>query len=598
MSSFLQRGLKIKTADICSKLPSSSSLFSLTTSGSYFFSTKSTLKLQPVHKPTTTTTTQQEHDHTKTNVLPPITPNLLKNSTLTDRFGRYHTYLRISLTERCNLRCKYCMPAEGVPLQQKTNLLTTEEIYYLARLFVEQGVRKIRLTGGEPTVRKDIVEIIAKLKQIPKLENVGITTNALVLTRLLVPMQKAGLDAINISLDTLKPKRFEEITRRRGWERVIAGIDLAIQLGYKPKINCVLMRNFNEDEICDFVEFTRDRNVDIRFIEYMPFMGNKWQTDKLLSYQDTLKIIRDKWPEFEALENGPNDTSKAYKVPGYQGQVGFITSMTEHFCGSCNRLRLTADGNLKVCLFGNKEISLRDAIRSKCSEDDLVALISAAVKRKKKQHAAISINSHHHHLKMVNIVTPLSSSLTNTMLLANTFNSNQHRVVVLPAHNYCTDRKNLTHVDATTGKASMVDVSEKPVTTRDAQAMAQIYVGPAVAQLIHSNNLKKGDVLSVAQLAGILGAKKTSDLIPLCHNITISSVKVNAKLDLENHIVVLDATVRCCGQTGVEMEALTAVSVAALTVYDMCKAITHDMIIKEIKLISKSGGQRGDFRRS
>lgn len=219
------------------------------------------------------------------------------------------------------------------------------------------------------------------------MENVGITTNALVLTRLLVPMQRAGLDAINISLDTLKPKRFEEITRRRGWERVIAGIDLAIQLGYKPKINCVLMRNFNEDEICDFVEFTRDRNVDIRFIEYMPFMGNKWQTEKLLSYKDTLKIIQEKWPEIEALENGPNDTSKAYKVPGYEGQIGFITSMTEHFCGTCNRLRLTADGNLKVCLFGNKEISLRDAIRNQCSEDDLIALISAAVKRKKKQHA-------------------------------------------------------------------------------------------------------------------------------------------------------------------------------------------------------------------
>ncbi|XP_065360658.1 molybdenum cofactor biosynthesis protein 1 isoform X2 [Calliphora vicina] len=385
--SFLQRGLKIKTADICNKYPS----LLLTTSGSYFFSTKSPLKVQPVNNKTSTDIAKSchEHDQAKTIVPPPITPNLLKNTTLTDRFGRYHTYLRISLTERCNLRCKYCMPADGVPLQPKSNLLSTEEIYYLARLFVEQGVRKIRLTGGEPTVRRDIIDIIAKLKEIPNLENVGITTNALVLTRLLVPMQRAGLDAINISLDTLKPKRFEEITRRRGWERVIAGIDLAIQLGYKPKINCVLMRNFNEDEICDFVEFTRDRNVDIRFIEYMPFMGNKWQTDKLLTYKDALKIIREKWPEFEALENGPNDTSKAYKVPGYQGQIGFITSMTEHFCGSCNRLRLTADGNLKVCLFGNKEISLRDAIRSGCSEDDVIALISAAVQRKKKQHAGM-----------------------------------------------------------------------------------------------------------------------------------------------------------------------------------------------------------------
>lgn len=207
------------------------------------------------------------------------------------------------------------------------------------------------------------------------------------LTRLLVSMQRAGLDALNISLDTLKPQRFQEITRRKGWERVIAGIDLAIQLGYKPKINCVLMRNFNDDEICDFVEFTKERNVDVRFIEYMPFSGNKWQTEKLMSFRDTLKIIKNRWTDLEALQNGLNDTSKAYKVPHYKGQIGFITSMTEHFCGTCNRLRLTADGNLKVCLFGNKEFSLRDAIRANCSRDDLVTLIEAAVKRKKKQHA-------------------------------------------------------------------------------------------------------------------------------------------------------------------------------------------------------------------
>lgn len=281
------------------------------------------------------------------------------------------------------------MPADGVPLSPKSHLLTTDEIYYLANIFVQQGIRKIRLTGGEPTVRRDIVNIIEKLKQIPKLENVGLTTNGLVLTRLLVPMQRAGLDAVNISLDTLKPKKFEEITRRKGWERVIAGLDLAIQLGYKPKINCVLMKNFNEDEICDFVEFTKNRNVDVRFIEYMPFSGNKWQTDKLMSFKETLQVIRSQFPDFEALENGPNDTSKAFAVPGYKGQVGFITSMTEHFCGTCNRLRLTADGNIKVCLFGNKEFSLRDAIRNNCSEEELVDLIGTAVQRKRKKHAGM-----------------------------------------------------------------------------------------------------------------------------------------------------------------------------------------------------------------
>lgn len=316
-------------------------------------------------------------------------PSVAK-SPLTDSFGRHHTYLRISLTERCNLRCDYCMPAEGVPLQPKSQLLSTEEVLHLARIFVEQGVRKIRLTGGEPTVRRDIVEIVAQLKALPELEHVGITTNALVLTRLLLPLQRAGLDSLNISLDTLRKDRFEKITRRKGWERVIAGIDLAVQLGYRPKVNCVLMRNFNEDEICDFVEFTRERPVDVRFIEYMPFSGNKWHTERLISYNETVQIIRQSYPEFQALPNGPNDTSKAYAVPGFAGQLGFITSMTEHFCGTCNRLRLTADGNIKVCLFGNKEFSLRDAMRSEdCTEEQLVELIGSAVQRKKRQHAGM-----------------------------------------------------------------------------------------------------------------------------------------------------------------------------------------------------------------
>ncbi|XP_047103892.1 molybdenum cofactor biosynthesis protein 1-like [Schistocerca piceifrons] len=154
-----------------------------------------------------------------------------------------------------------------------------------------------------------------------------------------------------------------------------------------PNINCVVMRGFNEDEVCSFVELTKEKNVDVRFIEYMPFSGNKWNDGKMVSFNEMLQIIRKQWPNFDPLPNGPNDTSKASHVPGFKGCVGFITSMSEHFCGTCNRLRITADGNLEVCLFGNSEISLRDAIRSKCSEDDLLAMIGAAVRRKKKQHA-------------------------------------------------------------------------------------------------------------------------------------------------------------------------------------------------------------------
>uniref|UniRef100_A0A182K1P3 Molybdenum cofactor biosynthesis protein 1 n=1 Tax=Anopheles christyi TaxID=43041 RepID=A0A182K1P3_9DIPT len=516
---------------------------------------------------------------------------LTKASSLVDSFGRFHSYLRISLTERCNLRCKYCMPAEGVQLTQKDQLLTSAEVLKLASLFVTEGVRKIRLTGGEPTVRKDLTEIIAQLKATnPLLESVGITTNGLMLTRQLVGLQRAGLDAINVSLDTLRAARYEQISRRKGWDRVMAGIDLAIQLGYRPKVNCVLMKGFNEDEICDFVELTRDRNVDVRFIEYMPFTGNRWDTDKMVSYRTMLDTIRARYPTFEPLPNGPNDTSKAYRVPGYLGQMGFITSMTEHFCGSCNRLRITADGNLKVCLFGNTEVSLRDALRSPgCSEDDLRCLISAAVKRKKKQHAGMLNLSQMENRPMILIGAPALS----TTSYRQTSPSHCPTLQLQTYRHY----SSLSHVDVHTGRATMVDVDDKVSTKRVAKAQATVYVGPTIAALIENNELKKGDVLSISQMAAIVAAKKTSDLIPLCHNIPLSSIKVETNLNSSTNEVHILAKVKCDGKTGVEMEALTAVSIAALTVYDMCKAVSHEILIKNIMLVEKTGGKSEFYRK-
>ncbi|XP_060817304.1 molybdenum cofactor biosynthesis protein 1 isoform X2 [Bombus pascuorum] len=313
------------------------------------------------------------------------------NDILTDSFGRRHTYLRISITERCNLRCLYCMPAEGVKLTKNDGILKTDEIIKIAELFVNEGVNKIRLTGGEPTVRKDIVDIIAGLKQLPNLKQIAITTNGLTLTRQLPSLQHAGLDAINISLDTLRENRFEQFTRRKGWSRVMTAIDLAIQLGYNPvKINCVVMKGSNDDEIIDFVNLTKDRPIDVRFIEYMPFQGNEWKENKMVSFEAMKNLIRDTYPDLQRLPNEYNDTSKAYFVPGFTGQIGFITSMSDHFCNSCNRLRITADGNLKVCLFeGKGEVSLRDALRSGASDDVLKEMIGEAVWRKKKQHAGM-----------------------------------------------------------------------------------------------------------------------------------------------------------------------------------------------------------------
>jgi len=309
---------------------------------------------------------------------------------LTDSFGREHTYLRISLTEKCNLRCQYCMPEDGVPLTEPSKLLSANEIVKVAKLFVDEGVTKIRLTGGEPLVRRDIVEICERLSALGELKELAMTTNGIVLSKRLESLKKAGLTHLNISLDTLISQKFEFISRRKGWNHVMNGIEKALELDYSPvKINCVVMNGLNDDEICDFVRLTENKNIEIRFIEYMPFDGNKWNYEKFISYREMLDKIQKEFSILEKLQDHPNDTSKSFRVPGFVGSIGFITSMSEHFCGTCNRLRITADGNLKVCLFGDSEVSLRDAIRNGSSDESLLEIIGAAVNRKKKQHAGM-----------------------------------------------------------------------------------------------------------------------------------------------------------------------------------------------------------------
>lgn len=352
---------------------------------------------------------------------------------LTDTFHRQHDYLRISVTERCNLRCLYCMPEEGVPLSPQRNLLTTPEIVMLSSLFVEQGVTKIRLTGGEPTVRPDIVSLMQQLGSLRShgLRELCLTTNGLALHRKLDAMVESGLTGINLSLDTLDPWQFQLMTRRNGFAAVQKSIDRIFQLKragapLKFKINCVVMRGLNDREILDFVELTRNRDVEVRFIEYMPFDGNRWSQGKMVSYTEMLDRIRERHPDLERVPDRKNDTSKTYRVPGFKGKIGFITSMTHNFCGTCNRLRITCDGNLKVCLFGNAEVSLRDILRkanngepideaaleslqkvvmeqkgASSSEgvvvpnaEELLDVIGMAVKRKKPKHAGIGELEH------------------------------------------------------------------------------------------------------------------------------------------------------------------------------------------------------------
>lgn len=323
------------------------------------------------------------------------------------------------------------MPEEGIDLSPSEKLLTSPEILYLSSLFISQGVTKIRLTGGEPTVRKDIVQL---MQDIGKLRSKGlrelcITTNGISLHRKLDQMVEAGLTGVNLSLDTLDPFQFQIMTRRKGFDAVMKSIDRILEMnklgaGIKLKINCVVMRGLNDREILSFVELGREKPIEVRFIEYMPFDGNKWNQGKMLPYQEMLAVIREKYPSFEKVADHKNDTSKTYRVPGFEGRVGFITSMTHNFCGTCNRLRITSDGNLKVCLFGNSEVSLRDIIRKENGgspinveamnnlqlletvqtaarlsdegglvnqrEREILDIIGMAVKRKKAKHAGMA----------------------------------------------------------------------------------------------------------------------------------------------------------------------------------------------------------------
>lgn len=270
------------------------------------------------------------------------------------------------------------MPEAGVPLSPENDNLTTPEIILLSELFVSQGVNKIRLTGGEPTIRKDILSLIQRLGNLRSkgLKELALTTNGVALWRKLDAMAAAGLTGVNLSLDTLNPHLFQIITRRKGFEAVIKSMERIHELNQlgadiRLKINCVVTRGVNDREILDFVEIGREKDVEIRFIEYMPFDGNKWEKKKMFSYEEMLQVIRSKYPDLYRLGDKSGETSKTWQVPGFVGKVGFITSMTENFCGTCNRLRITSDGNLKVCLFGNSEVSLRDLLRQMNGGDPL-----------------------------------------------------------------------------------------------------------------------------------------------------------------------------------------------------------------------------------
>ncbi|WP_433862774.1 GTP 3',8-cyclase MoaA [Sphingobacterium thalpophilum] len=280
---------------------------------------------------------------------------------LTDKYGRSHTYLRISLTDNCNLRCFYCMPEEDYAFTPHAQLMQVDEIEQLAKVFVAHGVRKIRLTGGEPLVRRDAPAIIAMLSQLPV--ELHMTTNGIRIDDMLGEIVSAGFKSVNISLDTLRPERFIKITRRNYFERVRANIDLLLKYNVITKINVVVMKGINDDEILDFVALTKSKPVEIRFIEFMPFSGNKWSSNQVLTYDDIVNNVQQAYT-IQPVTVRPHDTAKAFSIPGHLGRIAIISTMTAPFCAGCNRIRLTADGKLKNCLFSAGETDLLSTLRT------------------------------------------------------------------------------------------------------------------------------------------------------------------------------------------------------------------------------------------
>ena len=307
---------------------------------------------------------------------------------LSDSFQRPINYLRISVTDRCNLRCIYCMPADGIELMSHEDILTYEEIHTVARAAAELGINKVRLTGGEPLVRSGLSELIRMLAQIDGIDDISLTTNGTLLSRYAAELKRAGLQRVNVSLDTLKPDKFSLITRSNlALDDVLAGIEAARSVGLDPvKLNMVVVSGVNDDEILDFTAKTIDEGWHVRFIEFMPLGGVGLSNSRFTPVSEMRKRLEQVGELQPCLPDVGNGPARYFRFPNARGTVGFITPVSEHFCFHCNRLRLTADGRLRLCLLAEDEIDLRQSLRGGASLAEMKQLIEAAVADKPLRH--------------------------------------------------------------------------------------------------------------------------------------------------------------------------------------------------------------------
>jgi cyclic pyranopterin phosphate synthase len=312
----------------------------------------------------------------------------LTREPLSDAFNRPITYLRVSVTDKCNLRCVYCMPESGLTWLRRDEVLSYEEIVEIVRAAARVGVRTIRLTGGEPLVRRDLHRLVAGINAIDGIDDIALSTNAVLLEEQLDALVAAGLRRVNISLDTLRPDRFERIARRPGLDGVLRGIDAAVAAGLGPvKLNCVVMRGQNDDEIGEFAQLTRERAVYVRFIEVMPVHENlELQRDAYVSSDEILERVA-AVDRIEPVPGPPgNGPARYFAFPGAPGAVGVISPLSHDYCERCNRVRLTADGRLRLCLFGDQHVDLRTPLRAGASTDEIAGLLTASMAIKPERH--------------------------------------------------------------------------------------------------------------------------------------------------------------------------------------------------------------------
>ena len=308
---------------------------------------------------------------------------------IVDQFGRVHTNLRISVTDRCNIRCFYCMPDESIRFRPRDELLTFEEMERFVRVVAQAGVNRIRITGGEPLLRAELPKLIRQLASIEGIKDIAITTNGMLLREHAVALRQSGLTRVNVSLDTLNEATFQKIARREGLDRVLDGIEAASEAGFDAiRLNAIAIKGLTEEEIVPLANFARQRDMQLRFIEFMPLDADQqWQVEDVLSGAEIRRILADQFGPLEAVPAAdPSQPATDYRFQDGRGGIGLINSVTEPFCGSCNRLRLTAEGQVRNCLFSDAEWDARAVLRQGGTDDEILRLVRDAVSAKKRGH--------------------------------------------------------------------------------------------------------------------------------------------------------------------------------------------------------------------